>query len=77
MPLVVSPISRLAAILLIILGVFTLVFVLAIAGIAILVLGIVLYWLLYRFSARVERELGGEEPSKGKRASNRHVKLLI
>ena len=69
MPLVVSPVSRLAAILLIILGIFTLVFVLVIAGIAILVLGIVLYWLLYRFSARVERELDGKEPSKRKQAS--------
>jgi membrane protein implicated in regulation of membrane protease activity len=69
MPLVVSPVSRLAAILLIILGIFTLVFVLVIAGIAILVLGIVLYWLLYRFSARVERELDAKEPSKRKQAS--------
>ena len=61
MPVVVSPISRLAAILLIILGILTLVFVLVIAGIAILVLGIVLYWLLYRFSAKVEKELKDAE----------------
>jgi len=58
---VVSPISRLAAILLIILGIFTLVFVLVIAGIAIMVLGIVLYWLLYRFSAKIEKELKDAE----------------
>jgi len=61
MPVVVSPVSRLAAILLIVLGIFTLVFVLVIAGIVILVLGIVLYWLLYRFSAKVEKELKDAE----------------
>jgi len=55
---VVSPVSRLAAILIILLGIFTLVFVPPlIVGILIIVLGLVLYWLLYRFSARVEREL--------------------
>jgi membrane protein implicated in regulation of membrane protease activity len=68
MPVVVSPVSRLAAILLIILGIFTLVFVPPlIVGILIVALGIILYWLLYRFSAKVERELSGEEPSKRKR----------
>lgn len=60
MPLVVSPVSRLASILLIALGIFTLVFVLAIAGILIIILGVILYWLLYRFSARVEREIKGK-----------------
>jgi membrane protein implicated in regulation of membrane protease activity len=55
---VVSPVSRLAAILIILLGIFTLVFVPPlIVGILIIVLGVALYWLLYRFSARVEREL--------------------
>lgn len=55
--MVVSGISRLAAVLLIVLGIFTLVFVLVIAGILIIVLGVVMYFLLYRFSAHVEREL--------------------
>jgi heme O synthase-like polyprenyltransferase len=49
----VSPISRAAAILIILLGVFTLVFVNGIAGIAFLALGIVLYVLLYRFTAKL------------------------
>ena len=58
MVVVVSPVSRLAAILIILLGIFTLVFVPPlIVGILIIVLGVALYWLLYRFSARVEREL--------------------
>ena len=59
---VVSPVSRLAAILLILLGIFTLIFVPPlIVGILIIVLGLVLYWLLYRFSARVQRELAEED----------------
>lgn len=53
----VSPVSRLAAILLILLGIFTAAFVLLIAGVLITVLGLVLYWLLYRFSAKVQKEL--------------------
>ena len=61
MPVTVSPVSRLAAILLIVLGIFTMAFVLVIAGIALVVLGLVLYWLLYRFSAKVERELKDAE----------------
>jgi len=61
MPVRVSPVSRLAAILLILLGIFTMLFVLVIAGILITVLGLVLYWLLYRFSARVEKELRDAE----------------
>ena len=61
MPVVVSGISRLAAILIILLGIFTLVFVPPlIVGILIIALGVILYWLLYRFSARVEREIRGE-----------------
>jgi len=61
LPVTVSPVSRLAAILLIVLGIFTMAFVLVIAGIALVVLGLVLYWLLYRFSAKVERELKDAE----------------
>jgi membrane protein implicated in regulation of membrane protease activity len=61
LPVVVSPVSRLASVLLILLGIFTLVFVLIIAGILIIILGVILYWLLYRFSTRVEKELGGAE----------------
>ncbi|HUI86238.1 MAG TPA: hypothetical protein VLY21_03695 [Nitrososphaerales archaeon] len=57
MPVRVSPVSRLAAILLILLGIFTAAFVLLIAGVLITVLGLVLYWLLYRFSAKVQKEL--------------------
>jgi heme O synthase-like polyprenyltransferase len=49
----VSPISRTAAILIMTLGVFTLFFVNAIAGIAFLALGAVLYALLYRFTAKL------------------------
>jgi membrane protein implicated in regulation of membrane protease activity len=61
MPVRVSPVSRLAAILLIVLGIFTMVFVLVIAGLLIVILGLVLYWLLYRFSAKVEKELKDAE----------------
>jgi membrane protein implicated in regulation of membrane protease activity len=53
----VSPISRLAAILIIVLGVFTLLFVNQVAGIAFLVLGAVLYALLYRFTAKLNSEI--------------------
>ena len=49
----VSPISRTAAILIIALGVFTLLLVNEIAGIAFLALGVVLYALLYRFTAKL------------------------
>jgi membrane protein implicated in regulation of membrane protease activity len=61
----VSPISRAAAILIVALGVFTLVAVNTIAGIAFIALGVILYALLYRFTARVERELQqpGDQPS--------------
>jgi heme O synthase-like polyprenyltransferase len=57
----VSPISRTAAILIIVLGVFTLFFVNAIAGIAFLALGLVLYALLYRFTAKLNTEIGRAE----------------
>jgi len=66
----VSPVSRLAAILIILLGIFTLVFVPPlIVGILIIVLGLVLYWLLYRFSARVQRELSEVEERAAERRS--------
>jgi membrane protein implicated in regulation of membrane protease activity len=62
LPMVVSPVSRLAAILMIILGIFTILFVPPwIVGVLIVVLGLILYWLLYRFSARVQRELSGDD----------------
>ncbi len=57
-----SPISRTAAILIMALGVFTFVFVNDVAGVAFLLLGAFLYVLLYRFTARVERELRAAEP---------------
>jgi len=57
----VSPISRTAAILIIVLGVFTLLFVNAIAGIAFLALGLALYALLYRFTAKLNTEIGRAE----------------
>jgi len=53
----VSPISRTAAILIIVLGVFTLFFVNEIAGIAFLALGAILYALLYRFTSGLNSEL--------------------
>lgn len=54
----VSPISRAAAILIIVLGVFTFFAVNQIAGAAFLVLGVILYALLYRFTAKLNTELG-------------------
>jgi membrane protein implicated in regulation of membrane protease activity len=60
----VSPISRAAAILIIAIGVFVLAAGLAtgvpasdIAGGAFVVLGVVLYLLLYRFTRKLQREL--------------------
>ena len=53
----VSPISRGAAILIIVLGVFTFLLVNPIAGVAFIALGVFLYLLLYRISAKLEREL--------------------
>jgi len=60
----VSPISRAAAILIIAIGVFVLTAGLAtgvlasdIAGGAFVVLGVVLYFLLYRFTRKLEREI--------------------
>jgi len=53
----VSPISRMAAILIIVLGVFTLFFVNQIAGIVFLALGALLYALLYRFTAKLNTRI--------------------
>lgn len=62
----VSPISKTAALLIIVLGVFTLVAGLStgvvevtVAGGAITVLGLVLYRLLYVFTKKVRREIEG------------------
>ena len=70
MPARVSPVSRLAAVLIIALGTFTLVaglstgmFENTVAGVAFTVLGVVLYRLLYRFTGKVQREIEGEEPA--------------
>lgn len=57
----VSPISRTAAILIIVVGVLTFFFVNQIAGVAFLALGLVLYALLYRFTNRLNAELGRAE----------------
>jgi membrane protein implicated in regulation of membrane protease activity len=53
----VSPISRFAAILIIVVGVITFIFVNSIAGAAFVVLGVVMYALLYRFRSKLESEL--------------------
>ncbi|HYC11712.1 MAG TPA: hypothetical protein VEC02_03520 [Nitrososphaerales archaeon] len=53
----VSPISRGAAVLIVIVGLFTMAFVNPIAGVAFVVLGVALYWFLYRFARRVRREV--------------------
>jgi membrane protein implicated in regulation of membrane protease activity len=61
----VSPISKTAAILLFVLGIFTLIMGLAtgvmgvtVAGLGITVLGLALYRLLYRFSRKLQKEIG-------------------
>ena len=60
----VSPISKTAAVLLVILGLFTLVVGLAtdvigvtVAGLGIIVLGLALYRLLYRFTKKVQQDI--------------------
>ena len=60
----VSPISKTAAILLVVLGVFTLIVGLAtgvigvtVAGLGITVLGLALYRLLYRFTRKLRKEI--------------------
>jgi len=63
----VSPISKTAAILIIALGIFTLVAGLTtgivestVAGVAITILGVVLYRLLYTFTRKLQREISAE-----------------
>jgi membrane protein implicated in regulation of membrane protease activity len=53
----VSPISRGAAILIMIIGVLTFFWINPIAGIVFFALGVLLYWLLYRFTRRLAREV--------------------
>ncbi|MDV3277929.1 MAG: hypothetical protein LYZ69_05620 [Nitrososphaerales archaeon] len=65
MSIKVSPISRTAAILIIVLGVLTFLLVNSIAGVAFIALGAFLYLLLYRFGAKLAREL---EETKGQSA---------
>jgi membrane protein implicated in regulation of membrane protease activity len=60
----VSPISRGAAFLIIVIGLFTIAYINDIAGIVFVVLGIALYWLLYRFARRVRREIEEKGPKK-------------
>jgi len=57
----VSPISRTAAILIILLGIFTFLAVNAIAGLIFLALGVVLYALLYRFTAKLNADVRAVE----------------
>jgi len=64
----VSPVSRIAAILIVILGLFTLTVsypggevIGEIMGVAFVVLGLVLYGMLYKVRSWVERELDGRE----------------
>ena len=63
-----SPISKTAALLIIALGVFTLfagvvggVVINDIAGVAIMVLGLVLYRMLFRFARRLDRQIKDAE----------------
>ncbi|HEY6283840.1 MAG TPA: hypothetical protein VIW22_07950 [Nitrososphaerales archaeon] len=63
-----SPISKTAAVLIIALGVFTLfagvvggVVVNDVAGVAIIVLGLVLYRMLFRFARKLERQINDAE----------------
>ena len=60
-----SPISRGAAVLIVVVGLFTILYVNPFAGVAFVVLGVALYWLLYRFARRVKREVEGREPTEG------------
>jgi membrane protein implicated in regulation of membrane protease activity len=65
----VSPISKGAALLIIIVGAVTLLFtgdlVGEVAGALFIALGVALYLLLYRFTRRVGREIEGAERSTG------------
>jgi len=53
----VSPISRGAALLIIVVGILTYYFIDDVAGIVFVALGIILYWLLYRFARKVGKEV--------------------
>jgi membrane protein implicated in regulation of membrane protease activity len=53
----VSPVSRGAALLIVLVGVVTYYYIDDVAGIVFIVLGLALYWLLYRFTRRVESEV--------------------
>lgn len=53
----VSPISRTAAILIIVVGIITLIFVNPVAGVAFVALGVALYVLLYKFRSKLEADL--------------------
>ena len=53
----VSPISKSAALLIIVVGILTYEFVDDVAGIVFIALGIVLYFLLYRFTRKVGNEV--------------------
>lgn len=61
MPVRVSPISRAAAVLVIVVGIITFVAVNAIAGIAFIALGVAMYALLYRLGAKLESDLAQAE----------------
>jgi len=43
-------------------GLFTIAYINDVAGIAFVALGIILYWLLYRFARKVRREVEGKGP---------------
>jgi glycopeptide antibiotics resistance protein len=60
----VSPISRGAALLIMVVGLLTFVFVNDIAGLIFVVLGIALYWMLYRLAHRVRREIEEQSPKR-------------
>jgi hypothetical protein len=53
----VSPISRSAALLIVMIGILTYYFVNDVAGIVFIALGVILYWLLYRFTRKVVKEV--------------------
>lgn len=63
----VSPVSKTAALLMVVLGIFAMVAGLTtgtvestLVGAGIIVLGVIMYRLLYRFTRKVEREIGGK-----------------
>ena len=58
MPVRVSPVSRTAAVLIIVIGIITFVLVNSITGIAFMALGAALYLLLYKFRSKLEADLG-------------------